>query len=628
MAPETPPSGTLARIAHELRRRNVVPWTIGYIAGGWLLLELTAYLADQYGWSGQVTRLLPVILGFGILSAITVAWFHGAAGWQRLKAREIAIHATVGLVLVGTLLLWGAGVPGPDDNGSPPLTRLAVLYFKDHGGTGAGGGVAGDLTELVVHRLANVPALDPLPLTAVEPYRGAETPPMSQLVDDLGVGTLVEGSIVRMEDSVRVNAQLFEAETGSHLGSWELMAARTGTSDWILRVAEAVADSVRSRIGSVLEWRRAVVRNTVPAALEHYRRARAIRFDEAVAAWSEDHRAGLELLEEADDQLEEAERLDPTWPDPVAMRAEVAELAARLEAGVGELEPRRFQEAVGHATRALEMAQDSARLLELRGDLLYKFAGQSEREEARALYEAAEDDLREAVRLDPGRARAWWTLSQLLERRGAFEGAYDYAERAQEADSFLELGPDAPLALLMTSLEREQLPEARRWCTEGRRFFPRDQGIIQGCLLLLASLPEPTETDVDEAWELADALGGDRVGMVERRPGWVGLGQTAVGPGLAGPGDAHSVSHVLSRAGQALRGHSATLRAAGVLYEALAWHRLGRRDSTLHHLGEYVELAPAEAPRLASEWWFRDLWDDPGYQALQQPIPTETEAGR
>jgi TolB-like protein len=632
MATAQPPSGMLAHLAQEIRRRNVVPWTLGYIAGGWLILELTAFLAGEYAWPDGVTRVLPVILAFGVPSVITAAWYHGMSGWQRPRGKEIAIHAVLAALLLTTLGLWGGAAPRSDSSGPASLTRLAVLYFKNHAADPALGDVAGDLTESVVHRLANVPALEVLPLTAVEPYRGAATPSFRELVSELDVGALVEGSLTRTGDSIRVVAQLFEAETGTHLASWELTEADGGSGRWVPAVANMIADSIRVRVGREIEWRRAEGRSNVAQAVESYRRARSIIENEAAVTWREDRRAGLELLMEADALLEEAERLDPVWPDPVILQIDVDALAARLEGGAGNRDPRLMREAIAHATEALDLVRDSAETLERRGVLLYRLAAQVDRADAVRLYDEAEGDLRAAVRLDPGRAHAWWTLGQLYQMRGSFEAAYDFTVRAQETDSYLELGPDTPLGLLLTSLQRQRLGEARHWCDEGIRLYPLDQGMIQGCLALLVSLPDPTEGDVQEAWELTRTLGLDRVGMAERRPGWVALGQTATAAVLARRGQADSVEQVLRRANRTFQTHRPVLGqnliAYGAMYEALAWLRLGQTDSAMARLGVFAELLPAEASRLSSEWWFRELWDDPRYQALHSPTPTESGTTR
>lgn len=627
MAAADPPSGALARLGREIRRRNVLPWTLGYLAGAWVVLESTDYFGDLYGWPGVVDRVLPVILAFGILSTIVLAWFHGVAGWQRMRGREIAIHAGIAALLLTTLGVWDGTAPGSPPDEPLPLTRIAVLYFKNRTPAQTGDR-SGDLTEAVVHRLANVPALDVLPLTPVERYRNEEMPPFEDLIEELRAGTFVEGSVTTVADSVLVTAQLVESETGRHLDSWELAAADDGVGGWLPPIADAVADSVRSCLGDVLAWRHATAGATVPEAVEAYRRALTIREDEAAVTWKEDHRAGVDLLEQADALLREAERMDPSWPAPVELRSEIAELAARLEGGVGGIEPTRMRTAIAHATRALEMGQDSARMLARRGELLFQLAGRSERPEAARLYQEAERDLRLAVRLDPDRADAWWTLSRILERRGAFEGAYEYAKRAQKADSFLELGPDAPYRLLMTSLQGEHVEEARHWCRRGRELYPSDQSLIQGCMFVLVSLPDPDEDDIATAWELVRALGSGQIGMAERRPGWEAWGELATATILAQQGRADSAEHVIRRARAQIEGRSLRLRAAAEVFEALARYRLGQTDAALEDLRKYVDLVPAEAPRLASEWWFRGLWDHPEYRALHTTKPTEAAGGR
>lgn len=635
---------SIGGLLREIRVRHVVPWTLAYLAGAWVLVEATSYLASIYDWPDTLLYLLPIILGVGTLSAVVVAWFHGAGGWQPIQRREALLHGGIGVVLLVSLGL-APDVPDPPvtdpgrttadnpaDNasagpGEPSVTRVAVLYFKNHSATAEGGALADGLTEDVVHRLASLPALDVLPLTAVLPYRGEAVAPLEEIVDALRVGALLEGSVQQVDGSVRVAAQLIDGRSGGHLGSW-MLDCRAGTPECdVPGVAGQISDSVRVRIGAELRRRRAEEGARVAAALAAYRRARTMVDDQAGLEWREDRRGGLALLENADRLLAEAERLDPSWPAPVVLRMEVAEVGSQLQGGAGSREPGRLRVALEHADRALALVRDSAPILERRGQLRIKLASYSGRLEAEELIADAEVDLRTAVTLDPTRAGAWWALSGLYNRKASFETAYRMAAKAYEADSFGELGAAGIFRLLHMALQLEQHEEAARWCAEGRRRYPVDQEILQGCLMGLASHPDPSPAAIEEAWRLTAVFGEPEVSMAETREAWVAWGEAITATVLAASGRADSADRVLRRALPRLRQASEMMYAQGIMFEALARHRLGQPDSALHLLTVYVDLVPAAAPQLAREWWFRGLWQDPRYQALHA-APMESSAGR
>ncbi|NIQ60110.1 MAG: hypothetical protein GWN71_44320, partial [Gammaproteobacteria bacterium] len=54
--------------------RRIVPWLVAYLAGAWVLLEASSFMVTEYGWPSVILEILPVLLAFGVLSTITLAW--------------------------------------------------------------------------------------------------------------------------------------------------------------------------------------------------------------------------------------------------------------------------------------------------------------------------------------------------------------------------------------------------------------------------------------------------------------------------------------------------------------------------------------------------------------------------
>ncbi|MEJ2503893.1 MAG: hypothetical protein P8177_11380, partial [Gemmatimonadota bacterium] len=498
----------------------------------WVLLEATAFLVRQYGWPEWIIPVLTVVLAFGLLSAATAAWFHGAAGDQRLCVTEVAAHSVIFASLLAVLWLGmplGAGSV-EEDVEPPPVTRVAVLYYKDHTAAKELISLASDLTEAVVHRLNQVPALDVSPLTAVEPYRDAPVP-YDSLVAALGAGSLVEGSLTRSDRRVVVTTQLIETRDQADRGSWVYRRPDTAWSAALDEVADSVAADVRSAIGRQVTERRVRASTDAPEALALYRRGQAILENEASTSWREDRLRGLRLLTEADSLLAEAERLDPGWIEPTLLRIRAAESRAQLVGGAGSMDRSVLATAIEHLDRALALATDSAPLLERRGHLRFIMAEHSEAEEANRYYASAEADLRAASRLDPEIPATWWGLSRLMGRQGNLEGAYVYARKAYETDSFLQFTSEVLSGLVRSALDLRRIDEATAWCLEGRRLLPSDQSFVMWRLVLLASLPEIAPEDVETAWAYVDTLVA--TGMPERRSSWQGYGEMLVAVTLA-----------------------------------------------------------------------------------------------
>lgn len=613
-------------IARRIRERHVVPWTLAYVAGAWLTIEATSSLSGMFGWPGWIAPYLVIILTFGVFTAMTLAWFHGEAGWQGVTGREVAIHAVIAAALVATL---GLNPPEIGDGGTEeedlPATRVAVLYFKDHSADESLTPLTSDLTEAVVHRLAQVPALDVLPLTAVEAFRGARVP-YDSILDAVRAGSLVEGSITNLENDLVVTTQLFEAESQVHEASWVYSRPDTAPAAVVTEVADSIADQIRQTIGRQVTERRVRTSTDVPEAMTLYRRAEAILSNEAGTAWREDRHRGVGLLDEADRLLEEAERLDPDWIEPTLLRIETAEKKAQLMGGAGTMDRSVLRTALDHVDRALVMTADSAPLLERRGTLRFTLAEYSDATAANELLGLAESDLRAASRLEPDRPRTWLALSQVLARQGSLDGAYEYAVKAYDTDSFMELTDQVLEQLVSTALNLERIEEATRWCLKGRQLLPLDQGFAQWRLSILASLPNVTPQDVETAWAYVDTLAA--TGMADRRESWTGYGQMAVAITLATAGQVDSADAVIHSARQTLTRHGeAGMQAAGAYFEAVARLRMEQLDAAYDALEEYVEVYGGRAESLRRDWWFRELWDDPRFIRLYGGSPTESLGG-
>ena len=610
-------------VARRIRDRHVVPWTLAYIAGSWIVLEAANLLSESYGWERDPVPTLFLLLAFGVLTTITLAWFHGAAGWQRVTRTELAVH----LGILVAFLVTVSTVPPPDiirsGDDPPPVTHVAVLPIGAGGDGTRPTALAADLTERIVRALDAVPALTVLSASGVPSGANGSVEAMEVPIDVPGAGAVAIGRLTILGDSLSLSIRLLDPGTREYLGSWGFTRP-TDPAPSVAAWASEVADSIRLSIGSEVRHRRLVQGATVPAALTLYQQARTIMEAEAAAQWIEERERGVGLLEEADSLAARAERLDPDWAAPTLLRAEIADVKSRLLGGAGSRDLDVLQEAVEHATRALDRGADSAAALEIRGSLELTMARHADVEQARGLLSRADTDLRKAVRLDGERSRAWWALSRLMAQRGSNEGAYEFAEEAYQADSFLELAVPVLEQLVGASLNLRRIDEAIRWWEELRRVTPSDQGVHQKHLLILASITDAEPEHVDAALASTDSLAA--LGLVERRDSWIAHGHMMTAIVAASAGLPDSAEALIRRARPVMQQGNETVRAAAAYFEAVARLRMGDRDAAIPLLRRYVEILPSSAQGLATDWWFEDLRGDPRFTALFTR-PTEAASG-
>ena len=87
----------------RLRKRKLVEWALAYLAGAWLLMQLVDVLSDRWPVPMGVQRGIDLVLLVGFFVALTLAWYHGEKGRQRVTGPELLILAVL-LFVAGTLL--------------------------------------------------------------------------------------------------------------------------------------------------------------------------------------------------------------------------------------------------------------------------------------------------------------------------------------------------------------------------------------------------------------------------------------------------------------------------------------------------------------------------------------------
>ena len=88
----------------RLRRRKVVQWSVAYVAAAWALLQGLEFLADIYDWPTAFLRVVTLALALGLPIVVTLAWYHGDRGEQRVGGTELSIVAV--LFLLGGGVVW------------------------------------------------------------------------------------------------------------------------------------------------------------------------------------------------------------------------------------------------------------------------------------------------------------------------------------------------------------------------------------------------------------------------------------------------------------------------------------------------------------------------------------------
>ena len=206
----------------RVRQRKLVQWAVAYLAAAWLILQVLSLLAEPFAWPGVVLRAATVLLGVGFIGVLVLAWYHGERGRQHVSGIELILLAVV-LALAGAAVWWVRD-DSPDQraDAQPVISvgrnSIAVLPFldlspgKDHEYFSDG------ITEEILNALARVERLRVASRTSSFSFKGRNVP-IDEVGKRLRVQHVLEGSVQRSGERIRVTAQLVDAANGYHLWS-------------------------------------------------------------------------------------------------------------------------------------------------------------------------------------------------------------------------------------------------------------------------------------------------------------------------------------------------------------------------------------------------------------------------
>ena len=535
----------------------------------------------------------------------------GGSRAARAKRKRLLTMGGVGLALalVGGLAAWKLLAPPPAVAGPGP-GQLAVLYFEDRSPTRDQGFLADGLTEALINELSQVSVLQVISRNGVAPFKTLTAPPDS-IARALKVGTIVQGTVASVGDSVRVEVTLVDTLGKQVGGAIRLVRPRTELFALQDDIARDVSLKLRERVGQQVDLRerRAGTRNVKAWELEQQAMQTAKGADSLIALGNAAAASGE--MQRVDSMLANVEALDARWTAPIVGRAR---LGYRQALTTGDF-PRWIAPALAHAERAIALQPRDADALEARASLNYLkwlTGGAADKTEAARLLSSAEGDFRAAVAANPSQASAWATLSHLLAAASKTAEAKVAALRAYEADPYLTNASVIVWRLFQNSLDLDDLAEASRWCTEGQRRFAGDPRFVE-CQIWLYSL-KSVKPDVPEVWKLhadytgrtkGDAWRTNRAGML-------------VAMALARASLADSAKAVATRSRMA-PADDPTRELA--FLEAIVRTLVGDKDEALRMLTEFYEANPQQREGLANDqsWWFASLRTDPRYQALIAP---------
>ena len=403
--------GSLRQALTELRRRRVFRVAAAYVVVGWLLIQLGSATFEPIGLPDWSMRLLLVLLILGFMLACVLAWAYdiGAHGIERTPP------------------------PVPEVHAAAPGASVAILPFTDLSEAHDQAYFCDGLAEEILNALASVPDLRVASRTSSFRFRGSDVD-AREIGRALNVAAIMEGSVRKAGNRVRITAQLIDAGNGYHLWS-ENFDRRL---EDIFAIQEEIARNVARallvslNVAAKLDEGCSCHAPRDMRAYEFYLRGRQIQSLKSSDNWTK-----------APEMFRRAIALDPDYAQAHAGLAD--SLAQLLIWRI--LEPERvLEEALASAKRALELAPNLAEAHVARGNTLSLASDD----------EGAVAAFRRAIELDPELYEAHYYFGRHCYARGQYALAIEQFEAAHR------VRPDEFQALSLAANAADSLGDKAR----------------------------------------------------------------------------------------------------------------------------------------------------------------------
>ena len=250
----------------EMRRRRVVRFALGYCAVAFVVLQLGEIVLPAFGLGDTGLRILVVVVVLGFPPGIALAWIfeftregirRTRGGLEGMLPRVVFLVFTVGIAggLAGWLSSRGAFTPVDQQEAialeaydpNQPITSIAVLPLEDFSPGASEAYFVAGLQEELTSSLSQLEWLRVASRTSTMQYQGT-TSSAPLIGRQLGVDALVEGSVTRAGDQVRITLQLIHAASDSHIQTFRFDREMTDVLALQSEVASAVVSEIPGRL--------------------------------------------------------------------------------------------------------------------------------------------------------------------------------------------------------------------------------------------------------------------------------------------------------------------------------------------------------------------------------------------
>jgi TolB-like protein len=399
-----PPVDRLSTIWRRVRQHKVAQWVVAYIAVAYGLQHGVILASESLQWPNAVARISILLLVLGLPLVITFAWYHGARASRNFSHAELSILSA--LLVIASLLFYvfvrpaETAAPAVSQQASVTAARtaaadphsaisLAVLPFVNLSSDKEQEFFSDGMTEEITAALAKVPDLRVVARTSAFEFKGKNVN-IKTMGEELGATHLIEGSVRKSGNRLRITAELIKADDGTHI--WAEDYDRDLTDIFAVQedIARAITASLRMPLGLKPGENLVNNRNIDPELYQQYLRVRAkVRANQGTFVY-------IEAVNNLEKIVAKDPGFAPAWAGISVLTLLIPDLDLYWDI---------WNRPVAETSRLLKEAMDKA-----------------------------EKPAREAIRLDPRQSLAYVTLSDIEGQRKHWAASDDLLHKALDLD--------------------------------------------------------------------------------------------------------------------------------------------------------------------------------------------------
>src|SRR4051794_18114594 len=273
----------------ELQRRNVYKVAVAYAVVGWLLIQIATQVFPFFEIPNGAVRLVVVAIVIGFPVALVIAWAFELTpeGLKRTEEADVLpnkrsrgrawiVVALAASILSLGLFFLGRYTAAPVASGAVAAAKsIAVLPFENRSEDRANAYLADGIQDEILTRLAKIDDLKVISRTSTLRYRSSP-PSLGEIAKQLGVANVLEGSVQKVGDEVRVNVQLINAATDTHHWAEVYDRKLSGILAMQSEIAATIAKALRLKLSSREQEAVALRPTDNPEAYDAYLRGVAV----------------------------------------------------------------------------------------------------------------------------------------------------------------------------------------------------------------------------------------------------------------------------------------------------------------------------------------------------------------